>query len=54
MLSQAQSLGDSGKPGPNNSFVPDWEQTFKDGVDGLITVAGDSDKTIQGKSIARS
>ena len=46
MLKGANSLGDSGKAGPNNTFDPEWDPAFKKGVHGLITIAGDSNDTV--------
>ena len=46
MLAQAQSLGDAGKIGPGDAFDPDWDPAFKNGVHGVIDIAGDCDHTI--------
>ena len=46
MLAQAQQLGDAGKQGPGGVFDPDWDPAFKQGVHGVINIAGDSNDTI--------
>ncbi|EJD06642.1 Dyp-type peroxidase [Fomitiporia mediterranea MF3/22] len=40
-LAHAQNLGDTGKT-ENGSFVPEWIDAFKNEIDGVVLVAGDS------------
>ena len=48
MLADAQDLGDKGSTVSNN-FVPDWVPAFKQEIDGLILVSGESHLTVEEK-----
>ena len=43
MLADAKNLGD---PGTAKADTPDWVPAFKQGVDGMILVSGDSHETV--------
>lgn len=43
MLADAKDLGD---PGTATADTPDWVPAFKQGVDGMILVSGDSHSTV--------
>lgn len=44
-LHQAEILGDDGVK-TSTGFDPHWEPAFKDGVDGVLLIAGDSWKSV--------
>ena len=48
MLAGAKDLGDLGKSS-GNTFDPDWLPAFKQDIDGLILITGDSHATVNEK-----
>ncbi|KAL5503918.1 DYP1 [Sanghuangporus vaninii] len=46
-LGNASALGDTGKTDSSGNFVPDWLEPFKNEIDGVILVAGDSRESVQ-------
>ncbi|KAL2049284.1 hypothetical protein ABVK25_010462 [Lepraria finkii] len=49
MLAGAKDLGDIGTSPPNGPFDPDWIPAFKQDIDGLILITGDSYATVAEK-----
>ena len=45
MLADSKALGDNGTTS-NGAFSPDWIPAFKQAIDGLILIAGDSHLTV--------